>query len=241
MNEVFEQELIVTPSICDASGRLSCHDCFGVFMDIASIHAKALGVGVDEMAARDLFWLTVKTQITFLERPRMMERVTLRTWPEAPGKVRGNRSYQLLRGDRLLISGKTEWAVTNMKTKQFALMSEVYPPDMTFPEASASDVPFARIPDNFYDCEPFSAYTVRSTDIDVGGHMNNAAYLRAIFGAFSCEALRSLQIGRIDVAFRSPCYEGDRLLLQQKQTDAGLDLRIVNGDAVALLARIQVL
>lgn len=237
-NQIFEQALIVTPSLADAAGKLSYHDSFGVFMDIASVHAQTLGIGLYDMAARDLFWLTVKTQIRFFERPAIMERVVVRTWPEAPGKLRGNRSYQILRGEKLLIAGKTEWAVINTKTNQLTLMHDVYPPSLTFAQESACPEPFARIPDDFAETELFSRYAVRSADIDVGGHMNNAAYVRAMLGCFSNEALSRMRIGRIDVVFRSPCFEGNELEIRKKQTEAGLDLRMSNGDTTALLARI---
>ena len=239
MEQIYEQKITVSPSICDVSGRLGFHNAFGLCMDIAASHAQALGCGVYDLSARDLFWITVKTQLFFHARPRMMEEVTLRTWPEAPGRLRGNRSYEMRRGDEVLIAGKTEWAVINTKTKQPFLLSGVYPEGLTFSSETASPAPFARIPNDFSGCEAISRYTVCSTDIDVGGHMNNAAYLRAILGAFSNEQLRELRIGRMDVIFRSSCYEGETLTLQRKPAEGGLILRFMKEDAsTALLLRI---
>lgn len=239
IEQIHEQELLISPSISDAAGKLSYHDAFNVFMDIAAAHAQELGVGLYDLAARDLFWLTVKTQIRFFERPAMMDRITVRTWPEAPGKVRGSRSYELRRGGKLLIAGKTEWAVINTKTKQLSLMSDVYPPSLSYPEGSACPGPFARISDDFSGADVFSRYTVRSTDIDVGGHMNNAAYVRAMLGCFSNEALAQMQISRIDVVFRSPCFEGETLEIRKKRNESGLDLCLSNAGTACVLARIN--
>ena len=240
MDQVFEKELVISPSISDSSGKLSFFAAFDVFMDIAAEHAQRLGIGMDAMASKDLFWLTVKTQIRFQERPRMMERVTLRTWPEAPGKIRGNRSYQLARGNDILLYGKTEWAVINMKTGQLATLDGVYPPALTFSQPSACPEPFARITDDFSTCKESVKYRVRSTDIDIGGHMNNAAYVRALLGCFSNDEIKQLRIAKMDVAFRKPCFEGEELLLQRKPTGAGADLRFVKADgSTALLVRIE--
>ena len=137
---IYEQELIIAPSITDADGKLGYANAFGVCMDIAAIHAESLGLGLYDLSRRNLFWITVKTQLRFLERPQMMERVLVRTWPEQPGKLRGNRSYQILRGDSILISGKTEWAVMNTKTGQLSPMVDVYPVDMIFPTIMSSSV-----------------------------------------------------------------------------------------------------
>ena len=240
MELVFEHPYTVAPSVADAGGRLSLHDCFGLFMDIASEHAEALGVGLDAMTKRGLFWLTVKTQIEFFGRPRIMDRVTLRTWPEAPGRVRALRSYQLLLGDEVLIAGKTEWAVLNTATKQFTPMEEVYPPELCFDRPSASPGPFARVPDVEEGWETFGEYRVRSTDIDVGGHCNNAAYVRALLGGLTNAEIRALHVRRMDVIFRSPCYEGETLVFQRKQAEPGMVFRIVKADGTtALLAKIQ--
>jgi acyl-ACP thioesterase len=239
MDQVFERPQLIEPSLADASGRLGVHDAFALFMDLASEHAAMLGSGVNDMARRGLFWLTVKTHITFFERPRLMERVSARTWPEAPGKVRCNRSYQLRRGDQVLLAGKTEWAVIGMETKQLTPLEGIYPDELGFDEPSAYPGPFARILDGGEGWEGFAAYRVRSTDIDLGGHMNNAAYVRALLGAFSTEALHAMPIGKMDVVFRSPCYEGDQLEFQKRAAETGLDLRILKDGATALLARIE--
>ena len=103
MEELYQQQTVITPSLADASGRLGCADAFGLFMDLAASHAERLGIGLAAMAARGLFWLTVKTQIRFLRRPGLMTAVTARTWPEAPGKMRGDRSYELTRDGETLV------------------------------------------------------------------------------------------------------------------------------------------
>ena len=86
--------------------------------------------------------------------------------------------------------------------------------------------------------EEFARYTVRSTDIDLGGHMNNVAYVRAIAGAFSCDEWQKMDIRELEIAFRAPCYEGDTLVWQKRADDA-LSLRaaLPNGKTI-VLARI---
>ena len=239
MEQLFEQTQIILPSMADAGGRLGIPNTFGLFMDIASIHAGLLGCGLDTMSRRGLFWLTVKTQIVFFDRPMVMERVSARTWPESPGKIRCNRSYELRRGEKILVAGKTEWAVMDLQTKQLSLLSEIYPSELSFDLPLAVSDPYARIRDTEDDWQPFADYRVRSTDIDLGGHMNNAAYIRAMLSAFSSAELKALSIGKMDVIFRSPCFEGETLSLQRRNSEIGLELRIVKEGGTALLARIE--
>ena len=236
---IYEQELIIAPSITDADGKLGYANAFGVCMDIAAIHAESLGLGLYDLARRNLFWITVKTQLRFLARPQMMERVLVRTWPEQPGKLRGNRSYQILRGDSILISGKTEWAVMNTKTGQLSPMVDVYPVDMIFPTTAASPEPFARITDDFGDNEPYAVHNVSSADIDVGGHMNNTAYVHAILASLNTKTVRDLGKCKMDVIFRSPCFEGEILSIQRRDKGNALEFRVSKEEHTAILARIE--
>ncbi len=69
--------------------------------------------------------------------------------------------------------------------------------------------------------------------------MNNTAYARAVMGTFSVAELKSMNINRMDIIFRSSCYEGERLDFRRKQTETGLDIRVSRGEETVLLVRIQ--
>ena len=238
MNELYRQERIITPGVADAQGLLSVHDTLRLFMDAASVHATQLGVGLREMSARGLFWLTVRTKAVFLRRPRIGETVAFSTWPEPPKGLRANRSYAVedARGERL-ICGKTEWAVMDLQTHALVPVAEVYPRELRFETPSACPEAFVRIPDHFEPEDACAEYVVRSTDIDLGGHMNNAAYVRAVLGSFTNEELRALPLRTLDVVYRASCYEGERLTLQRRQAEDALLVRAARGGETALLLR----
>jgi acyl-ACP thioesterase len=207
-------------------------------MDLATEHALHLGVGFAAMRERDCFWLTVKTKIVFHDRPALSEAVRLATWPEKPGPLRFNRSYELRRSEELLISGRTEWAVLNTAAGTLVPSADIMPAGLTYERGSAIGESYARVPDRFSAADAFADYTVRASDIDLGGHMNNAAYPRALFDAFSIAELKAMQLRSVDLIFRAPCYEGDRLTFYKKEGDGAIDLRVARGEETVLLARI---
>lgn len=239
MDCIFEKDLPILPSMCDASGRLSYPGAFACFMDIAAQHGEILGVGWRDMSARNLFWLTVKTKIVFSRRPNIGEHTTLITWPEVPGRIRCIRSYEIRQNADLLLCGKTEWAILNTETKRIVPASQAFPNGNRFRQDSVCSEAFTKIPDDFDGIEPYAAYIVRSTDIDVGGHMNNAAYLRAMFSTFSNEELKSMKICSVDTMFCSPCFEGDELIWQRTKTPVGFHICAKSGDQVVFLASIE--
>lgn len=219
--------------MCDNLSKLSIPSLFTIFMDLACEHAPMLNLGSDKLASKGLFWVAARTKVKIHRLPEMLSEVSANTWPEAPGRIRCNRYYTISDNTEMLAEGKTEWAIINLTTGRPVKLSEVYPEDMEHCEEKACDIPFARINEDFTDCENIGSYTVRSTDIDIGQHMNNVAYIRALFGAFTCKELEKLNITDVDIAFRQQCYEGETLNLYKRLAENGLEIGFIKQDGTA--------
>lgn len=230
MEAKLSRELMILPSVCDREMKLSIPDLFAQFMDIATLHAEQLGVGADAMFARGLFWLTVKTKVRVLRRPRMLETVTLSTRPLVPEKVRAIREYRMERDGEMLAEGKTEWAVIETAGGKLCPMAGIFPEGAELAAVPAFPAPFARIKPDFSAAETLGTYTVRATDIDMGGHMNNIAYLRAVLGVLTGDALKAMPQRELEIAFRTPCFEGDVLTARRRQTETGWELAALRAD-----------
>ncbi len=224
MRAVLEKQVMILPGMCDSTARLGVPDAFSLCMDLATEHAEELGCGLNALMPQGKFWLTVKTLLRFYRRPRMTETVIAATWPEKPGAMRCLRDYRICSGDEVLVAGKTQWAILNNSTGRLESMDGIYPERLELSTEQALEEPFSRVAVSFPP-EPFASYTVRSTDIDLGGHMNNAAYVRALAGLFSSHEWNGMHIRDVEMLFRSPCYEGDTLCFYRQQTDKGLALQ----------------
>ena len=241
LTNYFEKELYIDPSLADADGLLSRYETFNIFMNVADAHAGSMEVAWRDISPRDLFWLTVKTKIVFEDRPKLGDTVTLATWVEEPTRLRGDRNYEMRQGDRVLVRGRTEWAVLNTKTMKLVPIDDVYPEGLDYSRPSACPEGFTRIRDRFDASDRFAEYTVRSTDIDVGHHMNNAKYVQALLGTFSNEELREMRPKSFDVLFRNSVYEGDVLAFYKQPAETGFDIRVAreSDDMTALLVHIE--
>jgi len=242
MERKYTRELRVPLSLCDASARLSLWGAFSLCMDLATEHAQDIGVGMADMQKKDLFWLTVRTRIRFFRRPALMERVEASTWPEKAGPARCNRDYELTAGGEVLLQGKTEWTVMNTATGRIHPARGIYPVELTavLTDETVWSEPFARISEDFSAGQRLGEYVVRPTDIDLGGHMNNAAYPRVLFSLLGGTDLRDRDFTDVELNFRSPCYEGDTLLVLTRPLEGGTDLGMLGPDGkTVLLARLR--
>ena len=230
MEAQLSRELTILPSLCDAGLKLSVPDLFAQFMDIATLHAEQLGVGANALVSKGISWITVKTKVHILRRPRLMETVTFSTRPLVPEKVRAIREYRLEKDGELLAEGKTEWAVIDLSTGRPMLMEGIFDASLELAAESAYPEPFARIRPDFTEGERLGTWRVRSTDVDFLGHMNNIAYLRAVFGILPSKELKTMPQSGVEIIFRAPCFEGEELTLVRRRTDAGWELAILKPD-----------
>lgn len=236
----YSTQITVMPSQTDFINRLGYYETFRLFMDLANMHAEKLGVDQLTLMNRSLFWLTVKTRIRFYRRPGMSCRVEGQTWPVRPLSLRTDRCYRLLDDEGPLAEGRTEWAVMDLSKGRLANLADLFPTELEFNEESFPIEDFPRImpADDTYELK--GTYKVTSSDIDMGQHMNNAAYVRALLGMFSVQELRDMDIKEITVVFKTSAHEGDVLSMPLKRTGNTIDTGLYFQDGKpALLARIE--
>lgn len=238
MNTKFEKKANVALSLCDNTGKLSIYNIFTLFMDIATEHANELKLSSDDLGD-GLFWITVRTKVQILDRPKMNDEMTLKTWPEKPSRVRANRHYVISSGDTELIKGKSEWTVVDTKTGKLCRVADLYPDGFEFSDDLAVEEKFSRISDDFSDAETLCEYTVRSIDIDLVQHMNNAAYIRTLMGAFSTKELMDNPIKEIEIAYKAQSYEGETLTIKCREVEGAVEYGMIKPDStVAATIRI---
>lgn len=220
MKNKMQRDIFVPLSHCDNESKLSVPFMFNLFMDIATDHANELHLSSKDLG-EDMFWLATRTKIIVNRRPQMSEKVTLATWPQKAVRVRANRHYTISDSEGVAVLGKTEWAVINTASGKLQRLNDIYGEDFEFCEDISCEESYARISDNFDDAEVFAQYKICSNDIDIGQHMNNAAYIRALFSLFSTKELNDSNVKEIDITYKNQSYEGEILTIKVRKTDDG--------------------
>ncbi len=224
---IYRKEWKVTASSCDYEGKLSLWDVFALFQDMAAEHAGILGIGLYDLAEKDMFWLTLRTKVRFFRKADMYEDVAAVTWPEVPDRARCLRDYALTSGDELLADGKTEWAIMNRKTGKLVKPAEIYPEEMEILNEFAFTDKLEKL-DNRFEGETFAEYVIKSTDMDVGGHMNNIAYIRAFAGLLPVDEWKRMRVKEMEVAYKEQCFEGEILTFKKKEEEGRITVQAFN-------------
>lgn len=235
----FITNISVLPSNCDFQRRLGIYETFRIFMDIANEHEKRLSAGQTALMDKGLFWLTVKTRIKFNRRPFMDSVMKAETWPYKVGSFLSDRCYRLSDENGIIAEGITQWAILDIKDGNLSCISDMFADRMELSEdrLSFSDFPRINVCKNMDNVK--KTYTVSSSDIDMGLHMNNTAYIRAMLGLFSVKELKEMEIKDVTVIFKKSAHEGDVLSMPVVRTDSIIDTGLYFSDgSPAVLARI---
>ena len=239
MAEKYSKNMMIGTSLCGADGKMSIPSTFAVFQDIASEHAEIMGIGFEAMQENHAFWVIVRTRVHFYKQPAIADRVEIETWPLQHGNVRCDRCYRITKSGELMTEGRTEWCVMNTDTGAACRLEGVFRPDIEYCDERLLDTPYARFRHDFSEENLASRYTVRTSDVDMGRHMNNVAYLRALTDAFSVAELEEMQVSEMEIMYLSPCFEADTLDIMRRRTDYGYEFGVRRSDgryaALALL------
>lgn len=231
MKASYTKEITIATSMCDAAGKLGLWNAFSLFQDAASEHAELLGVGYQDMTARKSFWMTVRSRVRFYSRPDIMTRAQITTWPAAPGSTRCDRFYRMHKNGEALVEGRTEWCVYDLEKGSVKNTSEAgFLDGIEYLNEKALDAPYARFKHNFADGDRACIHRVSTTDIDVGRHMNNVAYLRALLNSFPVAELESMNVSEMEIMYLMPCFEGDELSIMRRKTDFGYEFGVRRPD-----------
>lgn len=210
--DIWEENISVTASMVNHQRRCRLDALCNVLQEIAGRHANALGVGFFDMQEEQLFWALSRLRVQLDQTPSWLESIRIRTWVH---RMRGplsfrNFSFHGLNGE-VFGSASTLWtAVHTVERKPTQLPFSDFPirPD---------DLPSCGEPQRLHipaQVERETTYTVRYSDIDMIGHVNNVRYLSWILDTYGTYNLDHQPV-QIDINYLSETKLGDSVLLQR--------------------------
>ena len=215
----YTENIRIKTSMCDCSGKLGMAEAFYMYMDAACTHADILGVGLSEIAKKGLIWVAAKNMVVFRRRPAMETGAVLTTWPRTPVRYRSLRDYVLKdTSGEILSEGRTEWTVLDRGSGRLYLPEKLFGDDLKFRDDAAGVPEFSKMRYDDSLFEDAGTYIIRPTDCDVEGHMNNAAYVRAVCGCLPNEVWIHIPVREMEAHYLSQAFEGQPLHIMKAES-----------------------
>lgn len=175
----YKKEYLVNSYESDVNLNLKINSLFQWFSEIAWENAKLLGVGFEELADADRFWVLTGISLQINRLPKWQDKVILETWPSGISGLHYTREFKLYSsGGECLASAGSTWVIFDKATAKPVAPEEFnYLTDVS--KEKAIDNVFSKIRPR-KDLFPAFKETAQHTDIDMHKHVNNAVYIRWI-------------------------------------------------------------
>jgi acyl-ACP thioesterase len=202
---IFERKYPVNIFNTDLTGKLSAGSLFSFCEDIAGRHASVLGWGRDSLMSGGNFWALSRMMVKIDRFPAALEEITLRTWPRGTDSIYALRDFEMYDDQGNVIAAATSsWIIVDYNTRK------VQRPDKTlsllnieFPEKKAVGGNAGKIPSVPADGQTVTSMMVRTEDIDVNMHVNNARYVTWVLNSYPTGQIISHVPATIEVNYVS--------------------------------------
>ncbi len=217
---VYRKNYFVADHEIDCFGNLKPSMILFYAQDAATHHCALLGTDGDTMAQRRLFWAVIRHKVQVRRMPRRGERITVETWPMPTTRVAYPRATVAFdaAGEELfrIIS---LWVIMDLDSRAMILPGKSGVEVRGTTRGGELAVPGSLLPKVLENRE---SRTVRFTDLDRNGHMNNCRYLEWAADLLPAAFHGQHRLTGFTVCYLSEAREGQALLLDWQQNADGL-------------------
>jgi acyl-ACP thioesterase len=180
----------------DWQSRLSIISAINYFQESAWRNAEALGLGYNDLAAKDRFWVLSRMYVEMYCYPLWGDTVRLETWPKGMESLFAMRDFRIKSADgkKLLGAGASAWLIIDGTTHRLQRVEQVLNGEMPCYPHHATDHKLGKIA-LAAEMSPQTRFVAGYNDVDVNRHVNNVCYLNW--------AVNHLPIESYDLTIRS--------------------------------------
>jgi acyl-ACP thioesterase len=174
---VFEQHKKVHLFHTDAAGRATISALCRFAQESAGGHAAALGFGMERLAKQGIAWVLREQAVRVLRPPLLGEVVRIVTWPTRTERILCHRDYTICdEGGAVVAQGTSAWLGLDLATRRPRKADSFFHLPAHLMPGPVFEQPLPVLSPPQGACQS-DVRTVRASDMDALGHMNNLRYL----------------------------------------------------------------
>ena len=209
MEPIYTQKFYINDAASDRFGRLKPSTLLYYIQEVAGVHGSAMGASYEALAEKNLFWAILRTRVQITRLPGKGETIRLETWPMPTTRVAYPRSVVAYdeKGEEIF-RAISIWVLMDRTTRAMVLPSKsglIFSGTVRGGELA---VPGSLTPKTY---ENRCSRTVRFTDLDVNGHMNNTRYFDWMFDVLPSTFHAEHTLKELTICYLSEAREGQTL------------------------------
>ncbi len=206
-NFSYKKEFNITTNMLDCYDYLKLSSILDFMQCVASEHADILGVGFDNFIKKSLIWVVIRNKVEILDSLKDLKNISIRTSLVKPRLFECPRDYEIFSGDKLIIKGRSIWAIYDLNNKKIILPNDY---DSLFSKDIGLYNRIKKIDLIDKNLLKFNSYrNVNFTMLDHNKHMNNTHYLDLFMDIY--KPTKEIKISSFQVEYVSQCYLDDKI------------------------------
>ncbi len=187
----------------DAHFKLKLGHLFKLLQEAAIEHSEKVGWGSKTLVDTGSVWVLNRMEAEIWRSPEYLEDMTVVTWHKGSKGYRAYRDFIVYAGDEKVAAASSRWLYFDMQRKRIARIPEATSAAYTTEPESALDNPIdAWKADADFIPTAVKSISIRTSDYDPLGHVNNAVYFDYI-ETLAAHALDDFTgIGRLKIEFK---------------------------------------
>lgn len=211
MKPIYERSFPVSAAATDQFGRMKPSQILMLLQEMAGDHSALLGTARETLIQKGMFWAVIRHRVQITRLPHTGEILTAQTWPMPTTRTAYPRSTVVYdeNGNEVFRSISL-WVLMDEASRSMVLpgKSGVEVEGTLMGSELAAPGSLALRP-----LEQKCLRTVRFTDLDINGHMNNCRYLDWVCDTLPGQFHREHPISEFTVCYLSEAREGETLQL----------------------------
>ena len=217
MEPLYSKTFQIPNSAVDRFGRLKASHILDYVQEVAGDHSALLGTDRQALTQLNLFWAVIRHRVQIQRLPGAEETIRVETWPMPTTRTAYPRSTVCYdqQGNECFRSISL-WVLMDRDTRAMVLPGKSGVEVQGLLRGSELAVPGSMVPREMAEED---RRTVRFTDLDINGHMNNCRYLDWITDLLPSSFYEDHSIREFTVCYLSELREGERLALHWEMRD----------------------
>jgi acyl-ACP thioesterase len=227
---LYKKDYKVNLNHVDFKGNMKLSSLFTYFQDIADLHSENLKMGRKVLYEQyGVIWVLVRMRVDIIKYPKWKDIITVETWPQEPGRIGFDRDFLIKDSEgNILVKSVSTWVVIDIESRKLRKTKSVftgYPPVI---EERAIDCKLGNLKAKG-ELEMAYKRTVRYSDIDVNGHLNNAKYLDFIMDSFTLEEHKGFDVKSIEMSYSNEALPGDTINIYRDESQINSNILYMEG------------
>ncbi len=198
--------------LVDSARKLSLYGLLSLMQETAWSHASHLGHGFAETRATGESWVVARQRVEMEQWPDWGQEVVVRTWLRPPGAVLVTRDFEFLVDGTSMGRASAHWLTIDHNTRRPTRIP--FPDDPSyFRHEGHLDTDPMKLPPRD-DLQKQAEFRVRTSDLDMNGHVNNTRFSQWILDSLPQELHSRFHLRSYQVNFLAEARPGDDIAVE---------------------------